>query len=249
MTALLDALRGRARQREMNALDLVAEAARAAAAGKTYDPAAVEMALRDQGLTLADFETAIANARQRAVWLQHFDGLNAAASRGAKLQAAITQEEEKLEQQRLAARAKIGKLAAELDAENAAIHAGETARHELLKPDRVPGTIGIRYREHVASRDKLNEARSEVSRDLRDARSRLETHRSLAEQTITEGRKRVECDVTLAQRAAKLDDYNTRAKSAARYVKEIETKLAAIDKELATVEAAIKRMEIEVLKA
>lgn len=249
MPAILDVLRGRLRERELHSLDHVAEAARAAAAGKSYDLAALEAALAAQKMTLADFEKAIEGARRRALWLTQFDGLNAAISREKKLEAAIRSEEEKLEEHRLAVVARLRKVGEELSLATAARNAGEQARGQLLDPANVPGTIGIRYREAIEDRDAINVRKEAVARDLRGARSRLETHRSLAEQTIEQGRKRVECDTTLAQRAAKVEEYRDRAKSTARYVAEKEKELAAAEREAAAAEAQVKKMELEVLKA
>ncbi len=249
MPALLDVLRGRIKERELHAVDHVANAARAAASGKPYDMGALEAALAAQKMTIADFEKAIEVARRRSLCLTQFDGLNAAVSRQKKLEAAIQAEEQKLEEYRLAIVAKVRRVWEDLDLAIKSRDAGERARGELLNPANVPGTIGIHYREALVERDAAQEQASTIERDLRDARERLETQTSLAEQTVTEGKKRFEDHNTLAIRQAKIDDYRASVKSIERRVADLEKQLAAAERDLAAAEDHVKKMEPEVLKS
>jgi hypothetical protein len=247
MPALLDVLRGRVRERELHAVDHVAEAARAAAAGKTYDVAALESALDAQKMTIADFEKAVETARRRALWLSQVDGLAAASSRGRKLEATIRAEQEKFEEYRLSIMNKLAKVREELDLVNKNRNAGETARAELLNPDAVPGTVGIRYREAVASRDSARESVSNSTRALADVRRRLDVQQGLVQEILDNAKKEILSPHLAAERQEKLDQRQEAIATLKRRASDAEKALAAAEKDLAAAEAAVKAMEIEVL--
>lgn len=247
MAAILDALRSRARQRELNAADLIAEAARAAASGATYDLGAVENALRDQCMTLNDFEAAVGRARQRALWLSQFDRLNTATNRAAKLQAAIDAEEERFAAQRLAAAEKVRGLQAELDVQRAACDAGTEARAQLLNPASVPGTIGERYREAVAARDSARAIVSRHSSELRDMTERLDVEQSFLNKGREEEKRTIYGNGQAASHHADQSEREARCDSIRRRIGEIDKSLATAQRDLTAAEAAVKKLEIEVL--
>jgi hypothetical protein len=102
MVALLDALRGRVKQREGNALDTIAAAARAAARGETYDVGAIEKALAETRQTPGDFERAVELARKRLAWLADFEKLASATTKVTKLESTAEAEKAKFEAARRA---------------------------------------------------------------------------------------------------------------------------------------------------
>lgn len=186
MAALLDALRGRARQRDANAVDVIADSAKAAASQKTYDVAAVERALHDLGMGIVEFEAAVAQARQRAIWLSQFEQLNAATTRAAKLEAAIQAEEAKLDQMRQATIAKCAKLREEWNVVEANRITGANARDELLSPANVPGSIGREYRDALVASQAADEAVGAARRAVRDQQERIASEQRWIEQLTGE---------------------------------------------------------------
>lgn len=249
MAALLDALRSRSRQRDLNATDLIAEAARAAAAGKTYDVGALEGALDRSGMSVSEFERAVETARRRAVWLSQFDGLAAATARAKKLEAAVAAEEEKFDEQRQAFQKRVGKIRQELDVVLKNRDAGQAAKQELLNPSAVPGSIGDQYREAVAVRDAAYEVQDGLRRKLREAQSRLRAYEGNVTQTVDSGKKVLADDHTRAERSRVIDDYERRIKSTQRVIGEIEAELAAADQQVAAAEAEVAKLEPQVLQA
>lgn len=249
MPALLDVLRSRARQRELNALDLIVEAARAAASGATYDLAAVEKALQTQGMTLNDFEAAVGKARQRALWLSQFDRLNAATGRVAKLKTAIDAEEERFTQQRLAAAEKVKNLQAELDVYQAACDAGIEARAQLLNPANVPGTVGDRYREAIAARDSMRAIVSKHTAELRDVAASLDVEESYVNKSHKEEKRTIYGNGAAVDHAADQADRESRCNNIRRRIGEIEKAIATAQRDLAAAESAVKKLEGEALQA
>ncbi len=255
MPALLAVLRGRIKEKEILAIDHVAEAARAAAAGRTYDLAALESALAQRGMTIADFEKAVETAKKRALWLSRFDGLAAATTRANKLEAAIRTEEQKLEEQRLAVVAKVGKIRQELEIVTANRNAGDAAKAELLNPDNVPGSIGDRYRNAY---EALREAESAVDAATRKVREQAEKIRS-AERWIEQfGRqpRQLQPDriLTLGGEPAptesvELRDHRTALARAQRRKAEADAELATAEDAAAAARIAVEEMIPEVLKA
>ena len=134
MALLIDALRGRLRQREATSIDTVAAAARAAARGESYDVAAIEAALVETRQTATDFEAAVDVARQRQTWLKQFEQLAAAASKADKLEAAIQAEEEKLAEARRAAIARCDAMLDALHPELVRYTADDQLEDVLRKP-------------------------------------------------------------------------------------------------------------------
>ena len=139
MPMIFDVLRTRARSAEATALDTIAAAARAVAAGGTADVNAVEAALAVIGKKPDDFEAAVALARRRAEWLIAADKVTAATSKVKKSETALHAEGEKFIQARDAYAEKAQVLQYELDEANQAIRDGTTARERLLDPKNVPG--------------------------------------------------------------------------------------------------------------
>jgi hypothetical protein len=257
MPAILETLIGRARQRELNAVDLIADAARAAAAEKTYDVGALEAALREAGQTITDFEKAVDTARQRAVWLKQFDGLATATNRTAKLEAAIRAEEDKFDEMRQAMIARCDKVRAELAVVTANREAGERAKHELLNPPSVPGTIGVKWREAVAAREQAEQAVEATQSELREASERVRSEERWIEQ-LTGGTVKTftlpkllktDEDRSVPVDNSKVEDHRRVLARVTRRVAEIEARLAQEEKALASAKRVADQLAGEVLKA
>ena len=147
MPMIFDVLRSRAQSAEATALDTIAAAARAVAAGGTADVNAVEAALAVVGKKPDDFEAAVALARRRAEWLIAADRVTSATSKIKKCETALHAEAEKFFQARDAYAEKAQVLQYELDEANQMLRDGATARERLLDPKNVPGGIAATYEE------------------------------------------------------------------------------------------------------
>lgn len=165
---IIEAVRERERAAARNALDAVATAARAVAAGKAADPDAVAALLAAAGQTAADFEAAVALAKTRAEWLASVDRLPGARAKVTKAQAALAIEQTKFIEARDAFAQKGGALEDEINAAQAIINEGDRAREQLLDPRNVPGGLGQRWNDAVSAAHAAAVAVGEAERTLRD---------------------------------------------------------------------------------
>jgi hypothetical protein len=173
MPMIFDQLRSRARSAEATALDTIAAAARAVAAGGNANIDAVEKALATIGKQPADFEAAVALARRRAEWLIAADKVTSAKSKATKTESALLVEGNKFIEARDAYAHKAAVLQYELDEANQAIREGSTARERLLDPANVPGGAAAEYaeafreaREAAGQRDNAEYRLTELERRL-----------------------------------------------------------------------------------
>ena len=173
MAMILDLLRSRARSVEATALDTIATAARAVAAGGNANIDAVEKALSIVGKTPADFEAAVALARRRAEWLALVDKLPSAKSKASKSEAALVVEGTKFIEARDAYAEKAQVLQFELDEANAAIREGSAARERLLDPANVPGGVAAEYEEAFRQAREAASERNNAENELQALERRL----------------------------------------------------------------------------
>jgi hypothetical protein len=257
MAAILDALRGRMRQREATSVDTIAAAARAAARGESYDVTQIEAALVETRQTAADFEAAVDVARQRRTWLMQLEQLAAAASKSDKLEAAISAEEERLAEARRAAIGRCDAMRAEL-----AIHAsrrdqGKDAREALLRPAGVPGTIGDQWRSAIAARDAAEVQRSETQRQLNESRAKVKSEERWIEQIVGEVDKTIKPNILdritgqklYGDQANRVEQHTLALKRAQRRIEEAVAQLADDDKALTKAQKAVDDLAAQVVKA
>lgn len=173
MPMIFDVLRTRARSAEATALDTIAAAARAVAAGGTADVTAVEAALAVIGKKPDDFEAAVALARRRAEWLIAADKVTSAKAKVTKTESALQTEGEKFLQARDAYAEKAQVLQYELDEANQAIRDGTTARERLLDPKNVPGGVAAEYEKAFQETRKAKGDRDNAEFKLADLERRL----------------------------------------------------------------------------
>lgn len=257
MAAILDALRGRLRQREATSIDTLAAAARAAARGESYDVTQIEAALIDTRQTATDFEAAVAIARQRQTWLKQFEQLATATTRAEKLEAAIQVEEEKLAEIRRAAIVRCDALRAELATHGARRDQGRDARESLLRPAGVPGTIGEQWRAAVEARDTAEVQRETTKRLLRETRDKGRLAESWIEQIIGEADKTLATTIfdriagrkLAGDQANRVEQHTLALKRAQRGIAELEQRLAGDEKTLTQTQKAVDDLASQVVKA
>jgi hypothetical protein len=255
MPAILDALRGRMKQREENALDTFAAAARAAARGEAYDVAAIERAIVELGKTPAEFEAAVAVARKRVAWLADVDKLSAATAKVNKLEASAATEKAKFEAARRAFIEKAEAIDADLAAARATQDRGRDARTNLLDPRGVPGTIGHKYREAVAEAEAATATLVEAQRTLREVRQRVKSEREWIASLTGEDAKEIRPRLIVTTKAEpgqenpKLEEHRLYLARALRRQTEAEARLTEAEKAAAAATRTVDSLAGEVLKS
>lgn len=254
MPGLLDALRGRMKQRELNAIDTVAAAARAAARGEGYDVGAIETALIEARLSMDDFEKSVEVAGKRSAWLREFEKLATATNKLTKAEAAIAAEQARFEEQRRAFMEKAEILDADRAAAEATRNAGETARGNLLDPKLVPGTIGEKYRQAVADARAADETVGEVQRQLREFNDRIKSEEEWIVQLVGESQKTIGPFTHLrrqndGEESLKLQDHRNALARNQRRKAEAEGQLVESQKAAARAKKAVEALLPDVLKA
>jgi len=141
MSTFLDALRGRMQQRRINSAEVLAAAARDAAADKSIDVGAVEAALVQTGTTMADFEATVEKAKRRAEWRAEAEKLAVTSGKVSKLEARVTTEVEKKIEMVRAANERIEAAEQELATARRARDRAAAARDKLTQLDNLPSPV------------------------------------------------------------------------------------------------------------
>jgi hypothetical protein len=255
MVAILDALRGRVKQREGNALDTIAAAARAAARGETYDVGAIEKALAETRQTPGDFERAVELARKRLAWLADFEKLASATTKVTKLESTAEAEKAKFEAARRAFMEKADALDADLRTARTLRDKGSQARDQLLDPRDVPGTIGEKYREAVAEKEAADVMLEGAARDLREIVAKVKSEEGWIKQLTAEDEKELRPDRIFTKSAKppeesyKVEDHRRALARAQRRRAEAEAQLTEAEKIAARAARAVEAIISDVLKA
>jgi chromosome segregation ATPase len=242
------------KQREFNAHDTVAAAARAAARGESYDVGAIETALIEARLSMEDFEKAVEIAGKRAAWLREFEKLATANNKLTKVEAAIAVEQARFEEQRRAFMEKAEALDAERAAAQTARGAGENAKGQLLDPRLVPGTIGEKYRQAVAEADAADEAVAEVERQLREIARRIKSEEEWIVQLAGKPDQNLLNYLPIKPREAtgesfKVEEHRTALARNQRRKAEAEGQLVEVKKAATKARKAVEALVPDVLKA
>jgi len=242
------------KQREFNAIDTVAAAARAAARGEAYDVGAIETALIEARLSMDDFEKAVEVAGKRSTWLRDFEKLATANNKLTKAEAAIAAEQARFEEQRRAFMEKAEALDADRAAAQTARDAGENARGQLLNPKQVPGTIGEKYRQAVADAEAADSVVAGIKRQLREIVERIKSEEEWIVQLVGEPEKNFSSYLPLKPRAAagesfKLEEHRTALARNQRRKAEADAQLVEAEKVSAKAKKAVELLVPDVLKA
>jgi hypothetical protein len=242
------------KQRELNAIDTVAAAARAAARGEGYDVGAIETALVEARLSMEDFEKSVEIAGKRAAWLREFEKLATATNKLTKAEAAIAAEQGRFEEQRRAFMQKAEILDADRAAAQTARDAGQNARGQLLDPRYVPGTIGEKYREAVADAEAAEAAVGEVQQQLREITQRIKSEEEWIVQLVGEPKRDVSNYLPIKPRETagesfKLEDHRNALARAQRRKAEADAQLVEAQKIAARAKKAVEALVPDALKA
>jgi hypothetical protein len=157
-------------QRQSNAFDTLANAARAVADDKSADGGAVETALVEARQTVADFEALVDAARQRKQWRSQFEQLASASGKVQKLEAKLTVEEQHRLEVIRASDEKLQAIRQELKAATSARDKGQEAKSHLLDPRTVPGSIGEQYRQALEEQHAALVEAERCRRQLQECR-------------------------------------------------------------------------------
>ena len=179
---VLDLLRTRQTGRRMDAADVLADAAAAAAAGKTVDHGAVETALRETGQTLDQFEQLVRCATRREAWRKDAAKLDDARRKLAKAEATAAKERQQFDQVRDAWVVRARQLDNEIAAARKQVERGDLARGQLLDPDNALGGAGERLKAAQVARDEAAAAESEARKAVQIEQDHMDRHQRFADQ-------------------------------------------------------------------
>jgi len=242
------------KQRELNAIDTVADAARAAARGETYDVGVIESALIEARLSMDDFEKTVEVAGKRSAWLREFEKLATANNKLLKADAAIATEQAKFEEQRRAFMERANVLDAERAAAQSARDAGETARAKLLDPKLVPGTIGEKYRQAVDDSRAADQAVADVQQQIREINERMKSAEEWIVQLVGDSQKTIGPFTHLrrqndGEESFKLQDHRNALARSQRQKAEADSQLAELQKVAGRAKKAVEALVPDVLKS
>jgi len=242
------------KQRELNAIDTVAAAARAAARGEGYDVGAIETALIEARLSMDDFEKSVEVAGKRSAWLREFEKLATASNKLTKAEAAIAAEQARFEEQRKAFMERAEALDADRAAAQTARDAGDNARGHLLNPKQVPGTIGEKYRQAVADAEAADATVGELQRDIREIAQRIKSEEEWIVQLVGEPERNVSHYLPIKPRemageSFKLEDHRNALARAQRRKAEADAQHVEAQKIAARAKKAVEALVPDVLKA
>jgi hypothetical protein len=180
--SFLDVLRGRMAQRQSNAFDSLADAARAVADDRAADSGAVETALVETRQTVADFEQLVEMARHRSQWRKSLEQLASASGKVQKLESKLAAEEQHRAEVLRASDERLSALRQELGAATITKQRGELAKARLTDPKTVPGSIGEAYRQAVEEHRLAEVEVEQCRRRLKEARERIKSEEGWVEQ-------------------------------------------------------------------
>lgn len=255
MAAILEALRGRLQQRQLNAIDTIAAGAKAAAQGERYDVAAIENALVETGQTMAAFEEAVERASHRAAWLADFEKLANASTKVKKLEASLATEQARFEAARTAYFEKAAALEEQLRKAQATREKGRQAQDRLLEPRGVPGTIGERYRQAVAEADAAEAGLGDAQRAVREQLEKIKSEQAWIQQLLGEQEQQLRPSLLrpsardAQQEPPRLQDHRRALARAEKRKAEAEAELGKAEKRATLAHKAVDAMLAEVLQA
>lgn len=254
MPSIIEALRGRMQQRQLNAEDTIAAGARAAARGERYDVAAIEKALVDAGKKMADFDAEVERAKKRAAWLASFEQLANASAKVKKFEAAAEAEKAKFEASRSAFFERAKAIDDELRQASATQERARDARQRLLDPREVPGALGDKYREAVAEAEDAEADVSKAQRALREVEERIKSEQAWIRQLSGEDEKEIRPLLiprksTSAAESPRMEEHRKALARAERRKAEAQQVLLEAEKRSVQARKVLDALVPEVLKA
>jgi chromosome segregation ATPase len=244
----------RQQQRTGHALDILAAAARDAAAGKAIDVGAAEAALHELHETPEFFKQLAEIAEKRQAAGRDLERLGVATSKARKVAEAIDAETRRYEETRKAYLSRVTALEAEKADHDATIAAANKAREILLKPENVLGSDRPRYEEALAERDVAAAAAETLRRELKRQRDRIKE----ADRWIADVHLRYEREIKPAtifgqpkhseQELAEIAPHELDKRRAEREIAEIEPRLREAEERVDRAERAVVAIELTILK-
>ncbi len=255
MSTFLDVLRGRMQQRRINSAEVLAAAARDAAADKSIDVGAVEAALVQTGTTMADFEATVEKAKRRAEWRAEAEKLAVTSGKVSKLEARVTTEVEKKIELVRAANERIEAAEQELATARRARDRAAAARDKLTQLDNLPSPVAEQYRQAIEAKEQAEAEVARINRELREVREKVAFEQRWIEQ-IKAGKQDRQSfpKASLPEWASdgfggELTKHENSLKRAKRREAELLKELPAAERELAKAESGLEKMLPAVLAA
>ena len=255
MAAILELLGRQRKQRVGSADDVLAEAAREHAAGKTPDLAAVDVALHELHKPIEHFGELCRIAAIRRDAGLAFEKLGTATTKQRRIGETLEAERRKFEEVRSAYLARIAPLEAESKAIDATIDKARLARDTLLVPANVLGGVRLRYEDALAERQQAATEVDTLRRDLREQQRKIkEADRwiesimhSIDREIGPAGLLRQAAQVP-ASTARQLEPHELTKKRAQRRIGELEPALRDAEERLDRAERSVVAIELEILR-
>lgn len=249
---VVELIAGRLQKRRQNNLDVLADAARATAAGKGLDESAVETALVETQQTADDFAGLVEIAKRRRDAALSLEQLPSATTRRDKARAAIETETKRFEEVLRLHREKVAALSADERAAEKLVEQGREARGLLLD---VANVFEPLRSELIEAAEREHAADCEVGRINRELREHREAARDaegwLAQLAAeeTETRKPL-LGVRPSSRDQGRTERATLSKTRAeRRIRESEKELLNAEQAAADARRHLERIKLDVLKS
>lgn len=256
ITAVLDRMAGRLKQRKTTAREVVEQAARRIAGGETVDEAALEGAIVEAGLAIDDLQRLAEFYVARREKRQVLDALGAARKRLAAVDARIAAENAKHAEIVDAYKKRWIALREEADAATREVDAGRAARDWLLELANCPPSMQDDYRRLLDEEQAATVAVGDATRVVRELRERiLSEKRSIESLTGATAQEIDPSLVPLNRRNGRVIANDEQIEEHRRTIKrlegrlvEAESVLAAAEKQLAAATLALGNMRDRILK-
>lgn len=256
MTAVLDRITGRFKQRKTNARELVEQAAKAIAAGQAVDESSIETALFDSGLDADDLRRLAGFYVDRRSKLADLEKLGAARRRVELVDQKIAAENGKFSEYCESFKKRMVAMREESDAATHEVETARSARDWLLDPKNCPPSMQEEYRAALGDEQTARVALGDQEREVRRLRDEIKTEDRWIEHYRGDDSKEIRpsgghpAESRLAAgQAAKLDEHERRRKRLSTRLVEVEKLVAECQKSLTAAEAVVAGLREKILKA
>lgn len=256
ITAVLDRLSGRLKQRTKSAREIVEQAARKIAAGESVDEAALESAIVEAGLAVDDLGRLAEFYSRRAEKRKLLDALGGARKRLAAVDAKISAENAKHAEIVDAYKKRWLALREEADAATREVDAGRAARDWLLELANCPPSLQDDYRRLLDDEQAATVAVGDAQRLARQIREDIESQKRWIESLDGASSREIEAPTVavnyrnpvIRQNDEKIEDRRQRLKRLEGRLVDADAAVAAAEKQLAAATLALSNMRDQILK-
>lgn len=235
---VLEVLRSRASRRHESTAEAVWAAAKRLAAGESADPAGIESAMAETGMTIEGFDELVELAKKRRDWFDAVDRATPARVKRDKLLMTAAAERESYEQTRRRWLERAEALDAEIATLNRVVRAGDDARDALCTPSHLPPAAAEKLNDAIAEHQAALGRVESLQRQVNEQREIRERRTWLAAQKREAGK----------HHPLDIDDEERFAKRAANKIAELEPQLRDAQSEARVAEGQVAKVRAAALK-